>query len=70
MFLDAAQLEQLTGYTQKAAQVRWLQRNGIRHFVRCDGRAIVPVTSIEGRPETVGQAARIEPNLEAVRRAR
>lgn len=70
LFLDAEQLVQLTGYVQKSSQVRWLQRNGIRHFVRADGRAIVPVSSINPTAEQPAPAARIEPNLEAVRRVK
>ena len=37
MFLTAEQLEDLTGRKQPAAQIRWLRRNGVHHFVRADG---------------------------------
>lgn len=42
MFLSADQLHELTGLTQSAAQVRWLRKNGIRHYIRADGRPSVP----------------------------
>lgn len=33
MLLTTEQVEELTGYKQTAAQVRWLTRNRIRHYV-------------------------------------
>lgn len=38
MFLTAAQLEELTGYIQPAAQIRWLRKSGVAHYVRSDGK--------------------------------
>lgn len=41
MFLTDTQLQDLTGLRQGKAQIRWLQRNGVKHFVRADGRPVV-----------------------------
>lgn len=38
MFLTPQQLYDLTSYVQPAAQIRWLQKNGVQHFVRGDGK--------------------------------
>lgn len=64
MFLTADQLEELTGYRQAAAQVRWLQRNGITHYVRADGRPVVPSTAITGGAASRGRTG---PDLDSVR---
>lgn len=61
--LSDESLEQLTGYRQKAAQIRWLQQNGVRHYVRADGRAVVTETALDAPV-----ANRRGPNLDAVRR--
>lgn len=42
MFLTSEQLEDLTGHKQPAAQIRWLLKNDIEHYVRADGRPRVP----------------------------
>lgn len=39
--LTKEDLEQLSGLTQPAAQVKWLKSQGINHFVRNDGRPSV-----------------------------
>jgi len=62
--LTEAEIERLTGYKQKSAQVRWLQSNGVRHYVRADGRPNVPSSALDIPKET-----RVGPNLNAVRRA-
>ena len=43
LFLTTEQLCDLTGLRQPAAQVRWLQRNGIEHYVWADGKPRVPL---------------------------
>jgi hypothetical protein len=35
--LTKEDLEQLRGFTQPSAQIRWLKKQGIGHFVRNDG---------------------------------
>jgi hypothetical protein len=72
LFLSDEQLADLTGYARPSAQVRWLQRNGVTHYVRADGRPRVPVTAIiaplaGASPATPASAG---PNLDAVRRPR
>lgn len=57
------ELQRLTGYKQKSAQVRWLQANGVRHYVRADGRPNVPASALDAPKDT-----RVGPNLNAVRR--
>jgi len=42
MFLTPQELHDLTGYVQPAAQIRWLQKNAIEHYVRSDGKPRVP----------------------------
>lgn len=46
MFLTAAELNDLTGLKQGAAQVRWLRRNGIPHTIRVDGKPSVLSSAI------------------------
>lgn len=46
MFLTPEQLEDLTGLTQPAAQLRWLRKNGITVYERADGKPRVPVAAI------------------------
>jgi len=64
VLLTASELATLTGYVRPAAQIRWLQRNGLTHYVRADGYPVVPRWVLE-RP---GEAFRAqEPNFEAIR---
>lgn len=50
IFLSTGELYELTGYRLAAYQVRWLQRQGITHWVRADGKPVVPRSALEGRP--------------------
>lgn len=61
MFLTPQQLEDLTGYVQPAAQVRWLQKNGVQHFVRGDGKPRVLPSALEMR-----ELPSAGPNFEAL----
>jgi Domain of unknown function (DUF4224) len=63
MFLTPDQLHELTGYTRKSAQVRWLRKNGIQHYVRADGRPSVPV-DVFTKPDAPQKR---QPNFDAVR---
>jgi hypothetical protein len=38
LFLSRDELQELTGYRQFAAQIRWLASRGFRHEVGADGR--------------------------------
>jgi hypothetical protein len=59
VFLSPDEVRDLTGCVQPAAQRRWLARNGLRFFVRADGRPSVPKDQITpDRPAG--------PNLEAL----
>jgi Domain of unknown function (DUF4224) len=63
MFLTLDQLYELTGLTQAAAQVRWLRKNGIRHYIRADGRPSVPADAF-AKPDAPQKR---QPNFDAVR---
>ncbi len=67
-FLTREQLEILTGFKLKSAQVRGLREMGIEHRVRPDGFPIVSTSHLEtvlgGRAESK-QSAR-EPNFGAL----
>jgi Domain of unknown function (DUF4224) len=47
-FLTDADLEFYTGYTQPAAQVRFLQKWRVRHVVNRDGRPRVTWEAVNG----------------------
>jgi hypothetical protein len=64
MFLTLEQLQELTGYVQAAAQIRWLRKNGVQHFVRSDGKPRVHEDAV--RPRQVGNSPR-GPNFDAIR---
>lgn len=64
-FLAPKQIEELTGYVQHAAQIRWLRTNGVVHYVRADGRPVVPLSALEQRQPAV--PTRAGPDLDAVR---
>lgn len=49
MFLTSAQLEEMTGYVQHAAQIRWLAENGYSFDLRRDGRPNVLVDQVRER---------------------
>ena len=64
MFLTPEQLQELTGYVQAAAQIRWLRKNGVQHFVRSDGKPRVHEDAV--RPRQAGNVPR-GPNFDAIR---
>lgn len=45
--LGAEEIRDLTGYRLAAYQIKWLQRQGITHWVRADGKPVVPRSAIE-----------------------
>lgn len=51
--LSDADMIDLTGYTQPAAQVRWLQKNGVHHFVRRDGKPRVFPDALKPRDKSI-----------------
>lgn len=61
MLITPTELQELTGYRRHAEQIRWLQRNGIRHFIRRDGSpAVLPLDLQQAG------AQRQEPRFEAI----
>lgn len=65
MFLTPEQLEDLTGLKQAAAQIRWLQKNGVEHYVRADGQVrVVPAALEPARGDTRSVT---KPNFEVLR---
>ncbi len=59
MFLSTAELQDLTGYVQPAAQRRWLAENGYRFDVRSDGRPSVLADQVRARQN--GQVSQRKP---------
>ena len=47
MFLSPEEIHRLTGYTQRAAQLRWLRNHGIEPFVSAQGEISVTHDIIE-----------------------
>lgn len=67
IFLTYSEISELTGCRQKAAQRRWLDRNGIRYFIRADGRPAVTTDAITGTTVNTGGPRRATgPNLAAL----
>jgi hypothetical protein len=67
LYLSANELADLTGLSQGAAQIRWLQKNGVRHFVRADGKPRVPRQAVTDADGITARCADIQPNFDAVR---
>ncbi len=64
-YLTADELRELSGYVMKSKQVAWLRKNGIHHYVRADGYAIVPRSAIEPpRPDQLAPKPFV-PDLDA-----
>lgn len=63
LFLTADELRELTGYTQGAAQIRWLRKNGIQHTVRADGKPRVIPAALSPNQKPLSRG----PNYDAVR---
>lgn len=62
--LTDAELEDITGYTQPAAQIRWLKKYGIRFFQAADGHPRVLRSDLEiktNQPRTKANLAALEP---------
>lgn len=51
LFLDDAQLRQLTGRSQKSRQIAWLRAEGIPFRVNATGHPVVTWSAVEGRRE-------------------
>lgn len=49
MFLDAAQLKNLTGYTLPSKQIKWLEEHGYPHDVNAAGRPVVLFDAVKAR---------------------
>lgn len=68
LFLTDEQLVDLTSYVMPSAQVRWLVRNGVHHYVRGDGKPRVLASTIQ--PDAAPRKAAWTPNFDAVRARR
>ena len=64
VFLTPDEIVELTGLRRPSAQMRWLDRNGIRAFRRADGGVSVPRAAVEQGRQPKG------PNWEALARPR
>ena len=49
IILSNEELAEITGRKRFRAQVRALRQMGIRHWVRPDGKPVVPVSEFEGK---------------------
>ncbi len=67
LYLSPDEMSELTGLTQGAAQIRWLQKNGIRHFVRADGKPRVPRRAVTEEADSSSASLDLQPNFDAVR---
>jgi len=63
MFLTPEELQILTGYKRASRQIRWLQENGIRHWVNGHGLPVVPRPPLG---EMLERSEPSEPNLGAL----
>lgn len=45
MFLDSAQLKQMTGYARGAEQARWFREHG--YYVECNARGVPLITQLQ-----------------------
>jgi hypothetical protein len=66
-YLTTGEVHELSGYKLYSKQVAWLQKNGIHHYVRADGRPMVPVTAIESPKPGAPKPKKFEPDFDAVR---
>lgn len=67
MIVEKAELVILTGYVQRAAQVRWLRRNGWKFVINALGNPIVAVAEFNRHMVGGKQAvASQEPNYEGI----
>jgi Domain of unknown function (DUF4224) len=64
LFLTDAELEFYTGYTQPAAQIRFLQKWQVRHVVNGMGRPRVTRAAVEG-----SERPKVGPNFDALRKS-
>lgn len=66
MFLTKDEVHDLTGYTQPAAQRRWLVKNGYSFDVRGDGRPAVLRQQLQERHKAKARQRASGPNLAAL----
>lgn len=75
ILLTVAEVHELTGRKQPAAQARWLAERGWRYELDCDGhpkvaRAYFVQRLVQGPPATGQESAEFHVNVEALRCAR
>jgi hypothetical protein len=68
MFMTDAELEEMTGLQRPSAQIRWMDRYGIKYVVSAEGRPRVLRSHLE-RMMDGGKSAgkRPQPNFEALK---
>jgi hypothetical protein len=57
VFLSATDITQLTGRKQPRKQIQWLAMNGVKFWVRADGKPAVPADQFTARPAGMDLAA-------------
>jgi hypothetical protein len=50
LFLDDAELRQLTGRRHKSRQIEWLKAEGVPFRVNATGHPVVTRSAVDGRP--------------------
>ena len=63
MFLDAAELADMTGYKRAREQATWLARNGYSFDIRADGRPNVMLEQVRER-QLKGAGPRERPRVD------
>jgi len=56
LFLDDAELTQLTGWKMKSRQIQWLRQNGIPFRVNATGHPVVTRSAVEARQAAAAPA--------------
>ncbi|MXS85323.1 DUF4224 domain-containing protein [Nitrosomonas sp. HPC101] len=62
IFLEPADVAELTGRRLKSAQVKQLRTMGILFYLNASGRPIVPKSAVEGRKEDAFVRQKWQPN--------
>jgi hypothetical protein len=68
MFMTDREIEEMTGLQRQSAQIRWLDRQGIRYVVNAEGRPRVLRSHLERVMDgSKSSAKRTQPNFDALK---
>ena len=65
--LSCDEIREITGKRRKSAQVRALRDMGLRHWVRPDGKPVVPVSALDGKDR---KEQEVKPDFDALEKLR